>query len=162
MCTFSISTHTWASFGMPFSFYFLSLHTQVCRPRSNGRIPVPVFSQVFRPSSNGRHILPLPPMKAVLFKPGIMTITLNVLITLTSAGKIFSVWSEPIACLARIEQTIGAGLTITDAIDDWFDKLPPYFFIDDETTLYKERLMYKIKRPFMVEKGENPRIFRAC
>ena len=100
-------------------------------------------------------------MKAVLFKPGIMTITLNVLITLTSAGKIFSVWSEPIACLTRIEQTIGAGLTITDAIDDWFDKLPPYFFIDDETTLYKERLKYKIKRPFMVEKGENPRIFRA-
>ena len=125
-------------------------------------IPVPVFSQVYRPSSNGRHVLPLPSMKAVLFKPGIMTITLNVLITLTSAGKIFSVWSEPIAYLARIEQTIGAGLTITDAIDDWFDKLPPYFFIDDETTLYKERLMYKIKRPFMVEKGDNPRIFRAC
>ena len=91
-----------------------------------------------------------------------MTITLNVLITLTSAGKIFSVWSEPIAYLARIEQTIGAGLTITDAIDDWFDKLPPYFVIDDETTLYKERLMYKIKRPFMVEKGDNPRICRAC
>ena len=90
-----------------------------------------------------------------------MTITLNVLITLTSAGKIFSVWSEPTAGVSRIEQTIGAGLTITDAIDDWFDKLPSYFFIDDENTLYKERLKYKLKRPFMVEKGESPRIFRA-
>ena len=49
-----------------FSFYFLSLHSQVCRPRSNGRIPVPVFSQVFRPSSNGRHILPLPFLKAAM------------------------------------------------------------------------------------------------
>lgn len=90
-----------------------------------------------------------------------MTITLNVLITLTSSGKIFSVWSEPTDGVSRIEQTIGAGLTITDAVDDWFDKLPSYFFIDDENTLYKERLKYKLKRPFMVEKGESPRIFRA-
>lgn len=90
-----------------------------------------------------------------------MTITLNVLITLTSSGKIFSVWSEPTTGITRIEQTIGAGLTIIDAIDDWFDKLPSYFFIDDENTLYKERLKYKIKRPFMVEKGEYPRILRV-
>ena len=61
-----------------------------------------------------------------------MTITLNVLITLTSLGKIFSVWSEPTAGVSRIEQTVGAGLTVTDAIDDWFDNLPSYFFIDDE------------------------------
>ena len=45
-------------------------------------------------------------------------------------------------------------------MDDWYDKLPPYFFIDDENTLYKERLKYKVKRPFMVEKGEYPRIFK--
>lgn len=90
-----------------------------------------------------------------------MTITLNVLITLTSSGKIFSVWSEPTDGISRIEQTVGAGLTVTDAIDDWFDNLPSYFFIDDENTLYKESLKYKLKRPFMVEKGEYPRIFRA-
>ena len=74
----------------------------------------------------------------------------------------FSVWSEPIPAITGLDLAVGAGFTITDAVDDWYDKLPPYFFIDDETTLYKERLMYKIKRPFMVEKGDNPRIFRAC
>mgnify|MGYP003478549639 FL=1 len=91
-----------------------------------------------------------------------MTITLNVLITLTGGEMVFSVWSEPIPAIAGLDRAVGAGFTITDAVDDWYDKLPPYFFIDDETTLYKERLMYKIKRPFMVEKGDNPRIYRTC
>lgn len=79
-----------------------------------------------------------------------MTITLNVLITLTGKEKIFSVWSEPIP-----------GITGLDlAVDDWYDKLPSYFFIDDENTIYKERLKYMVKRPFMVEKGEYPRILK--
>ena len=90
-----------------------------------------------------------------------MTVTLNVLITLTSSGKIFTVWSEPIVGITGIDMTIGAGLTITDAVDDWYDKLPPYFFIDDENSVYKERLKYKIKRPFMVEKGEYPRVLKV-
>lgn len=89
-----------------------------------------------------------------------MTITLNVLITLTSSGKIFTVWSEPIADIIGIDMTIGAGFTITDAVDDWYDKLPSYFFIDDENSVCKERLKYKIRRPFMVEKGEYPRVFK--
>ena len=87
-----------------------------------------------------------------------MTITLNVLITLTGEEKIFSVWSEPIQGITGIEMTVGGGFTITDAVDDWYDKLPSYFFVDDETSVYKERLKYKIKRPFLVEKGECPRI----
>ena len=87
-----------------------------------------------------------------------MTITLNVLITLTGEEKIFSVWSEPIQGITGIEMTVGGGFTVTDAVDDWYDKLPSYFFVDDETSVYKERLKYKIKRPFLVEKGECPRI----
>ena len=87
-----------------------------------------------------------------------MTITLNVLITLTGGERIFSVWSEPIQGITGIEMTVGGGFTITDAVDDWYDKLPSYFFVDDETSVYKERLKYKIKRPFLVEKGECPRI----
>ena len=90
-----------------------------------------------------------------------MTVTLNVLITLTSSGKIFTVWSEPIAGITGIDMTTGAGFTITDAVDDWYDKLPQYFFIDDENSVYKERLKYKIKRPLMVEKGEYPRVFKV-
>ena len=82
-----------------------------------------------------------------------MTITLNVLITLTGGEKIFSVWSEPVPGITGIEMTAGAGLTITDAVDDRYDKLPSYFFVDDENSVYKERLKYMIKRPFMVEKG---------
>ena len=89
-----------------------------------------------------------------------MTITLNVLITLTTSEKVFSVWSDPIFNLPGIENCVGGGFTITDAVDDWYDKLPPYFFIDDENTLYKERLKYRIRRPFVVEKGENPRTFK--
>ena len=90
-----------------------------------------------------------------------MTITLNVLITLTGGEKIFSVWSEPIQGITGIEMTVGGGFTVTDAVDDWYGKLPSYFFIDDETTIYKDRLKYRIKRPFMVEKGECPRILRV-
>ena len=90
-----------------------------------------------------------------------MTITLNVLITLTGGEKIFSVWSEPIQGITGIEMAVGGGFTITDAVDDWYDKLPSYFFVDDETSVYKERFKYKIKRPFMVEKGEYPRILRV-
>ena len=89
-----------------------------------------------------------------------MTITLNVLITLTGGEKVFSVWSEPIPAITGLDLAVGAGFTITDAVDDWYDKLPPYFFIDDENTLYKERLKYKVKRPFVVEKGEYPRILK--
>ena len=89
-----------------------------------------------------------------------MTITLNVLITLTGREKIFSVWSEPIPGITGVDLAVGAGFTITDAVDDWYDKLPSYFFIDDENTIYKERLKYKVKRPFMVEKGEYPRILK--
>ena len=69
-----------------------------------------------------------------------MTITLNVLITLTGGEKIFSVWSEPIQGITGIEMTVGGGFTITDAVDDWYDKRPSYFFVDDETSVYKERL----------------------
>jgi hypothetical protein len=90
-----------------------------------------------------------------------MTITLNVLITLTSGEKIFSVWSEPIPGITGIEMAVGAGFSITDAVDDWYDKLPSYFFIDDENAVYKEHLKYRVKRPFMVEKGEYPRILRV-
>jgi hypothetical protein len=90
-----------------------------------------------------------------------MTITLNVLITLTGEDKLFSVWSEPISEIIGIEMAVGVGFTITDAVDDWYDKLPSYFFIDDENTVYKERLKYKVKRPFMVEKGASPRILRV-
>ena len=90
-----------------------------------------------------------------------MTITLNVLITLTGGEKVFSVWSVPIPGITGIEMAVGAGFTITDAVDDWYDKLPSYFFVDDENTVYKERLKYKIKRPFMVEKGTCPRILRV-
>ena len=89
-----------------------------------------------------------------------MTITLNVLITLTGKEKIFSVWSEPIPGISGLDLAVGAGFTITDAVDDWYDKLPSYFFIDDENTIYKERLKYKVKRPFMVEKEEYPRILK--
>ena len=89
-----------------------------------------------------------------------MTITLNVLITLTGREKVFSVWSEPIPAITGLDLAVGAGFTITDAVDDGYDKLPLYFFIDDENTLYKERLKYKVKRPFMVEKGEYPRILK--
>ena len=87
-----------------------------------------------------------------------MTITLNVLIALTGGEKMFSVCSEPIPAITGLDLAVGAGFTITDAVDDWYDKLPPYFFIDDENILYKELLKYKVKRPFMVEKGETPRI----
>ena len=90
-----------------------------------------------------------------------MTIRLNVLITLTGGEKIFSVWSEPVPGITGIEMSVGAGFTITDAVDDWYDKLPSYFFVDDENSVYKERLKYRKKRPFMVEKGEYPRIFRV-
>ena len=90
-----------------------------------------------------------------------MTITLNVLITLTGGEKIFSVWSEAIAGITGIEMAVGAGFSITDAVDDWYDKLPSYFFIDDENAVYKEHLKYTDKRPFMVEKGEYPRILRV-
>ena len=83
-----------------------------------------------------------------------MTITLNVLITLAGPEKVFSIWSDPIADIPGIEFAVGGGFTITDAVDDWYDKLPDYFFIDDETSIYKERLQYKIKRPFMVQKEE--------
>ena len=89
-----------------------------------------------------------------------MTVSLNVLITLTSSGKIFTVWSEPVCGITGIDMTIGAGFTITDAVEDWFDRLPSYFFIDDENTVYKDRLKYKIKRQFMVEKAENPRVLK--
>ena len=90
-----------------------------------------------------------------------MTITLNVLITLTGGENIFSVWSEPVPGITGIEMSVCAGFTITDAVDDWYDKLPSYFFVVDENSVYKERLKYRIKRPFMVEKGEYPRIFRV-
>jgi hypothetical protein len=90
-----------------------------------------------------------------------MTVSLNVLITLASSGKIFTVWSEPVCGITGIDMTIGAGFTITDAVEDWFDRLPSYFFIDDENTVYKDRLKYKIKRPFMVEKAENPRVLKV-
>ena len=90
-----------------------------------------------------------------------MTITLNVLITLAGPQKIFSIWSEPIANLPGIELAVGGGFTISDAVDDWYDKLPDYFFIDDETSFYKERLQYRIKRPFMVQRGEYPKTMKA-
>ena len=76
-----------------------------------------------------------------------MTITLNVLITLTGGEKVFSVWSGPIPAITGLDLAVSAGLTITDAVDDWYDRLPPYFFIDDENTLYKECLKYKVKSP---------------
>jgi hypothetical protein len=46
-------------------------------------------------------------------------------------------------------------------VDDWYAKLPSYFFVDDENAVYKEHLKYRVKRPFMVEKGEYPRILRV-
>ena len=90
-----------------------------------------------------------------------MIVSLNVLITLTSSGKIFTVWSESVCGITGIDMTIGAGFTITDAVEDWFDRLPSYFFVDDENTVYKDHLKYKIKRPFMVEKAENPRVLKV-
>lgn len=47
-----------------------------------------------------------------------MTITLNVLITLTGREKVFSVWSEPIPGITGLDLAVGAGFTITDAVDD--------------------------------------------
>lgn len=88
-----------------------------------------------------------------------MTITLNVLITLTSGVRIFSVWADPVCGITGIEHSAGTGFTVSEAVEDWYDRLPSYFFIDDESTLHKERISYRIRRPFMVEKGENPRIF---
>ena len=69
-----------------------------------------------------------------------MTSTLNVLITLTGGEKVFSVLSEPIPAITGLDLAVSAGFTITDAVDDWYDRLPPYFFIDDENILYKELL----------------------
>ncbi len=90
-----------------------------------------------------------------------MTVSLNVLITLTSSGKIFTVWSDSVSGITGIDMTVGAGFTITDAVEDWFDRLPSYFFVDDENIVYKDHLKYKIKRPFMVEKAENPRVLKV-
>ena len=59
---------------------------------------------------------------------------------MTGAEKIFSVWSEPIPGITGIEMAVGAGFTITDAVDDWYNKLPSYFFVDDENAVYKEQL----------------------
>lgn len=47
-----------------------------------------------------------------------MTITLNVLITLTDGEKVFSVWSEPIPAITGLDLAVGAGFTITDAVVD--------------------------------------------
>ena len=64
---------------------------------------------------------------------------------MTGKEKIFSVWSEPIPGITGVDLAVGAGFTITDAVDDWYDKLPPYFFIDDETFDALERNKERIK-----------------
>lgn len=91
-----------------------------------------------------------------------MNITLNVLITLTAAGKIFSVWAEQNRSIPGIELNAGCGLTISDAVEDWYDNQPSSFFIDDETVIYKDSFNYRLKRPFVVERGESPRILQIC
>lgn len=91
-----------------------------------------------------------------------MNITLNVLITLTAAGKIFSVWAEQNRSIPGIELNAGCGFTISDAVEDWYDNQPSIFFIDDETVIYKDSFSYRLKRPFVVERGESPRILQIC
>lgn len=91
-----------------------------------------------------------------------MTVKLNVLITLSFLDKTFSVWSEPMDDLPRIELYVGNGASICDAVDDWYAQIPERIFIDDETTVSKTSITYKLARPFKVEKGNHPRILHVC
>ena len=58
-----------------------------------------------------------------------MTITLNVLITLTGGEKVFSVWSEPVPAITGLDLAVAAGFTITDAVKTLFQALLGPFFV---------------------------------
>ena len=67
-----------------------------------------------------------------------MTITLNVLITLTGGEKVFSVWSEPVPAITGLDLAVAAGFTITDAVKTLFQALlGPFSYYSD--TVFRPR-----------------------
>ena len=79
-----------------------------------------------------------------------MTIRLNVLITLSNAGKTFSVWAEDTPHCPELELYEGHGQSLSSAVEDFFENLPKTFFIDDETAFASSKISYCIKRPISV------------
>ena len=90
-----------------------------------------------------------------------MTLTLNVLITITDAGRIFSVWSDSTKEFPWINQFEGHGENISNAVDDYFLHLPDYIVVDDEITIRSSDIKYSLKRPFKVTRNQEIRIFKV-
>lgn len=89
-----------------------------------------------------------------------MTIKLNVLITNTDKGKIFSVWSDSINELPWISLYEGHGNNLSEAVDDYYFNLPDNIVIDDETLIHPTDIKYLFKRPFKINTSNHTRIFK--
>lgn len=90
-----------------------------------------------------------------------MTLKLNVLITVTDEGRIFSVWSDNLKELPWISQFEGHGENISSAVDDYFLHLPDNIVVDDEIIIRSCDIKYSLKRPFKVTRNQGIRIFKV-
>lgn len=93
-------------------------------------------------------------------KQDIMTLKLNVLITITDSGRVFSVWSDCIKEVPWINLYEGHGDSLSDALEDYFLNLPANFIIDDERMLHPCDINYALKRPFKTIKSNSVRLFK--
>ena len=89
-----------------------------------------------------------------------MTLKLNVLITITDKGKIFSVWSDATNEVPWINLYEGHGNNLSEAVDDYYLNLPDSLIIDDDTLIHPTDLKYLLKRPFKVSTSNRTRIFK--
>ena len=89
-----------------------------------------------------------------------MVLKLNVLVTVSETTRLFSVWTDKQNELPLIEIYEGHGVSLSSAIDDFYDSLPEEIIVDDEVILSSSEISYVIKRPFKVSHGNVPRIFK--
>ena len=90
-----------------------------------------------------------------------MILKLNVLITISEAARTFSVWADKQDEFPWIDIHEGHGDSLSSAVDDFYEVLPPRMVIDDDTCITPMDMNYAIKRPFKVAHGSSVRIFKV-
>ena len=88
-----------------------------------------------------------------------MKIKLNVRVNLTSEGRLFTVWPKANQYLPCIEFYTGYGKSTSEAIEDFYAKLPNEFTIDDEYSVATTSLEHTLERPFEIVHSDTVKTF---
>ena len=88
-----------------------------------------------------------------------MTIELRVMITVSSTGATFTVYTEDCLEFPEIFENDGSGSSISEAIDNFYFNLPEYIG-DEDFSIRTRDIDYELRHPYEVVHSEQVRILR--